>query len=161
MKHVLKRAGFCLAFVACAGGSAWAQKQRGQGPQQQAPAAGGQAPESKMNEYEPQFPTKMNWTLAEINGKSPPAEATLVIDEALRGSGASGCNTWSASLYPVRGRRLAMGPVAQTRKTCAADLMQFERTYLTILHSGPTWEQTGSRLTIKGQAGTLVFNRGL
>ena len=115
----------------------------------------------KSLEYEAPFPTKMTWNLANLNGKAPPAEATLRIDENFRGTGVSGCNTWSAALYPIRGRRLAMGPVAQTKKSCAADLMQFERQYLTVLHSGPTWEQTGYTLTVKSQAGTLVFNRGL
>lgn len=112
-------------------------------------------------EYEAQFPTKMTWNLSDVNGKPAPAEATLQIDENLRGSGASGCNTWSASLYPVKGKRLAMGPIAQTKKACANDLLSFERTFLGILHSGPTWDQTGYTLTVKSQAGTLVFKRGL
>lgn len=115
----------------------------------------------KADQYEAPFPTKMNWTLSEVNGKAPPAEATLTLDENFRGSGTSGCNTWSASLYPVKGHRLAMGPVAQTRKACATDLMQFERLYLGILHSGPVWEQVGYTLTVRSQGGTLTFRRGL
>ena len=120
--------------------------------------AGGAGPTS---DYESQFPLKMTWNLDAMNGKAPPGEATLKIDENLRGAGISGCNTWSAALYPVKGHRLAMGPVAQTKKACANDLMAFERLYLSILHSGPVWEQTGSTLTIKSQAGSLTFNRGL
>ena len=117
--------------------------------------------EEDKNAYETQFPTKMNWVLESANGKNPPAEATMAIDENLRGTGVSGCNSWSAALYPVKGHRLAMGPVAQTKKTCSPDAMAFERLFLTILHSGPTWELQGSVLTVKAQAGTLVFNRGL
>ena len=113
------------------------------------------------DEYEAQFPTKMNWNLSEINGKGVPAEATLVIDDNYRGTGTSGCNTWSASLYPVKGHKLAMGPVAQTKKSCTADVMQFERLYLGILHSGPTWDQVGYTLTVKSPGGTLTFRRGL
>lgn len=115
----------------------------------------------KADEYESPFPTKMNWTLSDINGKGVPAEATLTIDDNYRGTGTSGCNTWSASLYPVKGHKLAMGPVAQTKRSCAADVMQFEHLYLGILHSGPTWDQTGYTLTVKSQAGTLTFRRGL
>lgn len=123
------------------------------------PKANPDAP--KAEQYESPFPTKMNWTLSEINGKSPPAEATLNIDDNYRGTGTSGCNTWSAALYPVKGHKLAMGPVAQTKKACAADVMQFEHLYLGILHSGPTWDQTGYTLTVKSQGGTLTFRRGL
>ena len=114
-----------------------------------------------LQEYEAQFPTKQNWNLSDINGKSPPGEATLTLDENYRGTGASGCNTWSAALYPQKGKRLAMGPIAQTKKACAADIMQFENQYLAILHSGPSWDQTGYTLTVKSQGGTLTFKRGL
>jgi heat shock protein HslJ len=111
--------------------------------------------------YEPQFPTKMNWILSTANGKAPPVEATMSIDENLRGTGNSGCNAWSATLYPVRGQKLMMGPVAMTKKTCPAEQTALERMFLSVLHTGPTWELVGSTLTIKSQAGTLVFNRGL
>ena len=117
--------------------------------------------EKKSLEYEAPFPTKMNWTLANVNGKTVPSEATMTIDENFRGTGVSGCNTWSAALYPVKGHKLMMGPVAQTKKACPNDVMTFERQFLGILHSGPTWEQTGYTLTVKSQGGTLVFNRGL
>ena len=123
------------------------------------PKQGQEAP--KAEQYEAPFPTKMNWTLSDINGKGTAAEATLMIDDNYRGTGTSGCNTWSAALYPIKGHKLAMGPVAQTKRSCAADVMQFEHLYLGILHSGPTWDQTGYTLTVKSQAGTLTFKRGL
>lgn len=111
--------------------------------------------------YESPFPTKANWLLTTINGKNPPADASLLIDENLRGSGSSGCNTWSATLYPIKGHKLAMGPVAMTKKTCSNDVNGFERAYLTVLRSGPVWDLKGSTLTVKSQYGELVFNRGL
>lgn len=160
MKRIATQAalfGFA-AILAASGAQARPRKPAGEPPAAQGEGA---AKSEGTKEYETPFPLKMNWSLAEINGKSPPGEATLTIDDNLRGSGLSGCNTWSAALYPVRGHKLAMGPVAQTKKSCEAGLMQFERTYLTILHSGPVWEQKGSTLTIKSQGGTLTFNRGL
>jgi heat shock protein HslJ len=54
-----------------------------------------------------------------------------------------------------------MGPVVMTKKTCDAALTTFEKEYLTILHSGPTWDTQGDTLTVKGQTGTLVFMRSL
>lgn len=121
----------------------------------------GDGKEKKAEEYQAPFPTKMTWILSSLNGKSPPSEATLMLDENFRGTGASGCNTYSATIYPVKGQRLAMGPVAQTKKTCSPDLNNFERAFLTILHTGPTWEVKGSTLTVKSQAGVLIFDRGL
>jgi heat shock protein HslJ len=111
--------------------------------------------------YDKEFPTKANFNLKEINGKAPPGDASLMIDGALRGSGSSGCNTWSATIYPIRGQKLAMGPVVLTKKQCDPALMAFEKEYLTILHSGPTWETQGDTLTVKGATGTLTFLRSL
>ena len=132
------------------------------GPEQQSGEQGEKKDAEKKDAYESPFPTKMDWVLASANGKSPPVEATMAIDENLRGTGSAGCNNWSATLYPVKGHRLAMGPVALTKKSCSPEVTAFERLFLTILHSGPTWELKGSTLTVKHpQAGTLVFNRGL
>ena len=126
------------------------------------------APEQKQEaapagekKYDKEFPTKATWNLKEINGKPPAGDASLLIDSTLRGSGSSGCNTWSATLYPVKGQKLLMGPVVQTKKQCDPAVMTFEREYLTILHSQPTWDQQGDTLTIKGATGTLVFARSL
>lgn len=118
-------------------------------------------PKKKSQEYEAPFPTKMTWVLSNANGKAPPAEATMMIDENFRGTGVSGCNSWSATLFPVKGHKLAMGPIALTKKTCPNELVAFERLFLTVLHTGPTWDLQGSTLTVKSQAGTLVFDRGL
>src|SRR5438309_2338614 len=48
--------------------------------------------------FDKEFPTKATWNLKEINGKPPAGEASLTIDGALRGTGVSGCNTWSATI---------------------------------------------------------------
>ena len=147
-----------VAAAALAAQPALAQrKHKGQQQQQQGQ---GEKKDDK-NAYESPFPTKATWQLVSLNGKPAPAEASLLIDENLRGTGASGCNTWSATLYPVKGHRLAMGPVAMTKKTCTPELNKFEVQYLTVLRSGPTWSLNGSTLTVKSQYGELVYNRGL
>jgi heat shock protein HslJ len=127
------------------------------------------APEQKQEQaqpagekkYDKEFPTKANFNLREINGKAPAADASLMIDGTLRGSGISGCNTWSATIYPIKGQKLAMGPVVMTKKSCDAAVMAFEKEFLTILHSGPTWDTQGDTLTVKGPTGSLVFLRSL
>jgi heat shock protein HslJ len=143
------------AFVAV---PAFAQGKKHQGAPEQKQEGAQPAGEKK---YDKEFPTKANFTLKEINGKAPPGDASLMIDGALRGSGSSGCNTWSATIYPIRGQKLAMGPVVLTKKQCDPALMAFEKEYLTILHSGPTWETQGDTLTVKGATGTLTFLRSL
>jgi heat shock protein HslJ len=46
------------------------------------------------------FPLDQTWSLRELNGKPVPPglDASLKIDGALRGSGFTGCNSWSATL---------------------------------------------------------------
>jgi heat shock protein HslJ len=129
-------------------------------PDQQTNPATPKTEEKKTEEKN--FPTGSNWNLTEINGKPVPSDGpSLKVDGNYRGTGFSGCNTYSATLFPVRGMRLAMGPIALTRKTCEKEAMTTERLFLTILHSGPTWDIVGADLIVKSQAGTLQFRRGL
>jgi heat shock protein HslJ len=108
------------------------------------------------------FPKDSNWTLRTMNGKPLPAgvEATLRIDGQFRGSGFSGCNTWSATMWPVRAQHFAVGPVALTKKQCDAQKMTFEHTYLSILHNQSSWDLVGGLLEVKSGSGTLAFARG-
>jgi heat shock protein HslJ len=145
-----------LAALVAIPASAQARKSKAAPAQPQEEAAPGGE-----KKYDKEFPTKATWTLREINGKAPAGEASLTIDTSLRGSGSSGCNTWSAALYPIKGQKLAMGPVVLTKKTCDAPVMTFEREYLTILHSSPIWDTQGDNLTVKGPTGSLLFVRSL
>ena len=152
----MKKLAILAVAAALAAQPALAQKKKGQQQEQ----GQGEKKDDKFA-YESPFPTKATWQLRSINGKNPPAEASLLIDENLRGTGSSGCNTWSATLYPIKGHRLAMGPVDMTKKSCSPEVNTFERAYLTVLRSGPTWDLQGSTLTVKSQYGELVYNRGL
>ena len=148
-----------LTLAACvAATTAEAQqprKPRGQQPQQEQPKGPPQP--------EKQFPNGVQWALEEINGKPPPAaaDATLKIDNNNRGTGGAGCNSWSSPMVAIPGQRLAMGAIALTKRTCPAEIMAFERTYLTILHSGPTWDLVVTDLVVKAGNFTLKFRRGL
>ena len=122
-----------------------------------------QTPQQKQQPKEEKtFPKDSNWTLRAINGKTLPAgmEATLTIDGQFRGSGFSGCNTWSATMWPVRNQRFAVGPVALTKKQCDAAKMAFERTYLVTLHNRSGWDLVNGMLEVKGASGSLSFARG-
>jgi len=106
------------------------------------------------------FPLDAQFQLISINGRQATGDQTLRIDSSFRGSGFAGCNSWSAALYPIRGQRLAMGPVALTKKICSPAVMAEERIVLYTLHSGPIWTMDGPIVTIKSRAGTLQFRRG-
>jgi heat shock protein HslJ len=126
----------------------------------------GRQPESQqakpLPEPEKRFPINAQWSLREVNGKPVPAgvEATMRIDQNNRGTGVSGCNTWSSPMVPINGQRIAMGAIAMTRRSCPPAVMAFERTYLLALHSGPKWDLEGSDLIVKTPQTTLRFRRG-
>jgi heat shock protein HslJ len=140
----------CLAALSCMPcASAFAQQPAN--PQQK------QQPKEEKT-----FPKDSNWTLRSLNGKPVPAgmEATLRIDNQFRGDGFAGCNTFSATMWPVRGQRFAVGGIAVTKKACAPAAMQFEQAYLRALFAGPTWDIVNGLLEVRSQAGSLSFARG-
>jgi heat shock protein HslJ len=109
------------------------------------------------------FPLDQTWSLRELNGKPVPpgSDVSLKIDGSLRGSGFTGCNSWSATLYPVKDQHLAVGPYALTKKQCAKDVMQLELGFLSALVGSPTWDLVNGDLVIKGPRGALRLARSL
>jgi heat shock protein HslJ len=109
------------------------------------------------------FPLDQTWSLRELNGKPVPSglDASLKIDGNLRGSGFTGCNSWSATLYPVKDQHLAVGPFALTKKQCAKDVMAVEFGFLSGLIGNPTWDLVNGDLVIKGPRGTMRLARSL
>ena len=83
---------------------------------------------SRLPPLQKNFPLDQTWSLKELNGKPVPPglDISLKIDGTLRGSGFTGCNSWSATLYPVKDQHLAVGPYALTKKQCPKDVMQVE-----------------------------------
>jgi heat shock protein HslJ len=109
------------------------------------------------------FPLDQTWSLRDINDKPVPAglDASLKIDGNLRGSGYTGCNAWSATLYPVKDQHLLLGPYALTKKQCAKDVMAVEFSFLSALTGSPTWDLVNGDLVIKGPKGSLRLARSL
>ena len=135
--------------------AALAQGGRARAPQAASPV--------KPGEPEKRFPQKMIWVLKEFNGKPVPVagDFTFMLDDNFRASGTSGCNSWSATVYPSRGQRIAVGPIAITRNTCDKAKTDFERIYLGSIHAGPFWDMEGSDLVFKGPAGPLKFKNSI
>ena len=112
-------------------------------------------------QQEKNFPLGASWSAVSLNGK-PIADrrATLQVDASLRGTGFGGCNTFSASAYPLRAQGFAVGPLALTKRTCDKGLSDFERSYLTALRATQKWDLVDGKLVLRGGAGELRFDRG-
>lgn len=75
--------------------------------------------------------------------------------------GFGGCNTFRAS-YTTDGDRIAVGPVAATRRACPAEgVMQQEREFIAALKSTTTWAFSGAFLDMHRPDGarTLIGSR--
>lgn len=110
------------------------------------------------------FPLDQTWSLRELNGKPVPAgvDVSLKIDGSLRGSGYTGCNSWSATMYPVKDQHLAVGPYALTKKDCPnKDLKALEIGFLSALLGSPEWDLVNGDLVIKGPRGSMKLARSL
>ncbi len=120
-------------------------------------------PPKPMPPQQKNFPLDQTWSLRELNGK--PVDATLdvslKIDSAMRGTGFTGCNSWSATMYPVKDQHLLVGPYALTKKKCDKDLMAIEFGFLSALLAAPTWDLVNGDLVIKGPRGELRMVRSL
>jgi heat shock protein HslJ len=108
------------------------------------------------------FPLGASWTATALNGKPINSRRiTLMVDHNLRGTGFGGCNTFSASAYPLREQGFAVGPLAMTKRSCDKATQDFERSYLTALRGARKWDVVAGRLVIKGAAGEIQFDRGI
>ena len=109
------------------------------------------------------FPLDQTWQLRELNGKpvSSDLDVSLKIDGAYRGSGFTGCNSWSATLYPIKDQHLLIGPWALTKKQCDKDTIAIEVSFLTGLQCQPTWDLVNGELVIKGPRGEMRLARSL
>ena len=122
------------------------------------------APPKPLPPLQKNFPLDQTWSLRELNGKPVPAgiDISLKIDGTLRGSGYTGCNSWSATVYPVKDQHLAVGPYALTRKDCPnKDLKALEFGFLSALLGSPAWDLVNGDLVIKGPRGTMRLVRSL
>ncbi len=160
---MIRRLGYAAALAVMAAPllmptDALAQR-RGQMPSREqlgTPQSAPVAPPQEKN-----FPLGASWSAVSLNGK-PIADrrATLQVDNSLRGTGFGGCNTFSASAYPLRQQGFAVGPLALTKRSCDKAASDFERSYLTALRATQKWDLVDGKLVLKGGAGELRFDRG-
>lgn len=111
---------------------------------------------------EKQFPLGASWSAISMNGKLLGGERpSLVVDDQLRAKGFSGCNSFSATAFPLREQGFAVGPVAVTKRACEGGATATERAFLVALRSARKWDLLNGQLIIQGAAGELRFERAL
>jgi heat shock protein HslJ len=120
-------------------------------------------PKQPLPPQQKNFPLDQTWSLRELNGKpiDSTLDVSLKIDSALRGSGFTGCNSWSATMYPIKDQHLLTGPYALTKKQCDKDVMAIEVGFLSALSAQPSWDLVNGELVIKGPRGELRMARSL
>lgn len=148
-------AGSVVAAVAPA--EAQSRRSRGNQDQQQ---SGTQAPPKT---EEKKFPVGTAWIAVSINGKpfGGTERPAFTMTEQFRVTGFGGCNSFSATGYPLREQGLAIGPIAMTRKSCDKLLMASELAFVTALRTSAKWDTQIGSLVIKGPNGELKFERSL
>jgi heat shock protein HslJ len=109
------------------------------------------------------FPLGSMWTAVSMNGKpfTGADRPSFIIDTQYRARGYGGCNTFTATAFPLREQHLAVGPLALTKKTCDKALAATEQAFLIALRTAGKWDLDGSQLVIRSQNGELRFDRAL
>lgn len=114
-------------------------------------------------EREKRFPIGQSWIAISLNGKtfSGVERPGFTLDEQFRVRGFGGCNTFSATAFPLREQGIAVGPLALTRRNCPKEVMAAELAFLTALRTSAKWDTQIGSLIIKGPNGELKFERSL
>ncbi|MEN3930212.1 META domain-containing protein [Microvirga sp. W0021] len=110
------------------------------------------------------FPTGTSWTAVSLSGRPIPSgveRPSFSLDSQFRARGFGGCNTYSATVYPLRNQTLAVGPIALTKRKCPGNLNAAEQNFLGALRSAQKWDIIGSTLIMKTGHGDLRFQRSL
>ena len=126
---------------------------------QQAPA-GTVAPNRK---EEKKFPLGQSWIAVSMNGKAigGTERPAFTLDDQFRVRGFAGCNSFSATAFPLREQGIAVGPLAVTKRACDGGIMASEKAFLTSMRTGAKWDTDVGTLVIKGPNGELRFERAL
>ena len=107
-------------------------------------------------------PIGPEWLLVALDGNEDLGGVVPTLRFAEDGSveGFAGCNRFSGEATLEEGA-VSFGPLASTRMACGAPADTIEQTYLEALGSSTGWSiDADGRLTLDGEAGTLLFAAG-
>ena len=121
-----------------------------------------QVPPPKPRQQDKIFPLGATWIAVSLAGRPFSGDRpSFTLNQQFRATGFSGCNTYSATAYPLREQTLAVSAFALTKKSCPGNVMALEQQFLVALRSSQKWDQQGSMLVIQTQNGELRFERAL
>jgi heat shock protein HslJ len=163
MSLVRFAAALLAAVAMTAPAAAQGSGRMGQGGPSTQPGQSAQPGQKLPSGRDKQFPVPSNWTAVSLNGKpfGGRDRPTFSLDQQYRAKGFGGCNTYSATSYPLREQRLAVGPFALTKKQCDKEIMEVERAFLIALRTSAQWDFEGTTLVVKTQSGDLRFERSI
>lgn len=108
------------------------------------------------------FPLGASWVAVSLNGKPFTGDRpSFRLDDQLRASGFGGCNSYTATAYPLREQGLAVGPFALTKRSCDKAAQAIEQAFLVALRTSAKWDIQGRNLIIRTQNGELRFERAI
>ena len=112
---------------------------------------------------EKKFPLGAAWIAVSMNGKAlnGTERPAFRLDEQFRVQGFGGCNTFSATAFPLKDQGIAVGPLAMTKRSCDKAVMASETAFFTTLRTSAKWDTQIGSLVIKGPNGELKFERSL
>ena len=112
---------------------------------------------------EKRFPLGTSWIAVSMNGKSfsGTERPAFTLDDQFRARGFGGCNSFSATAFPLKEQGIAVGPLALTRRNCDKGVMASEQTFLTALRTAAKWDTVIGSLVVKGPNGEIKFERSL
>ena len=101
-----------------------------------------------------------SWRATGINNGKSAVEGTALSDKVTAAfaeggtlTGSGGCNDYRGTWEATGTDRLAIGPLATTKKLCEPDVNALEQRYLTALAKVATYEITGTTLTLRDETG--------
>lgn len=112
---------------------------------------------------EKRFPLGSSWIAVSLNGKpyGGNERPAFSLDDQFRVRGFGGCNSFSATAFPLRSQGIAVGPLALTKRSCDQAAMAAEQAFLAALRTSAKWDTVTGTLLIKGPNGELRFERAL
>lgn len=88
-----------------------------------------------------------------VAGTADTDKVTAVFGEAGDLSGSAGCNNYRGTWTASGTDKLAIGPLATTKKLCEPPLNALEQQYLTALATVTTYQINGTTLTLRDETG--------
>ena len=162
MRRIMRAIGCAAILLAMGVSAADAQTFRGRINRQDDQKAP-QGTFNPVHKEEKRFPLGSSWIAVSMNGKQVAGTERpgFTLDEQFRVRGFGGCNSFSATAFPLKEQGIAVGPLAVTKRSCDKNVMASEQAFLTALRTTAKWDTVVGSLVMKGPNGEMKFERSL